>query len=212
MIAPAALALAMLFGSLSAHAQSIYGLTLRPTDAAPEGAPRGSADIVSANGTYEVSVNLSAASGVLKLDAFRGASAFVVWAVDMDGRSGRVGALDEQLRLDAARVEHLIARLYITAEPAAGASNPTGARLYEVTLRNVPEAEGVVASAQEAAPPTEAATAEPAPAGPTPTTAARNDTPKVLPTTGTGLGDLLVLAAAGLALVAAGLRLRAVRL
>jgi hypothetical protein len=254
----AALALVMLLGALPAHAQSIYGLSFRPTKAAPEDAPRGMVDIVAKNGDYIVSVNMAKAAPALDLGAL-GAKAFVIWAVDMDGQSHRVGQLDSGLQLEDATLDYVVAKLYLTAEPTADTKAPTGDRLYEVTLRRVVEVapEGAAEGAKEQAAsagqqaqqaatvtqaatkastkastaaatrpattqatvePTKTATAKPTvkPAStsipPTAAAASTEDKPTVLPTTGSNLGDMLVLLVVAGALIAAGLRLRTVRL
>jgi hypothetical protein len=92
-----ALTLSLSLVAVPAFAQSIYGLSFRTTDAAPEGAPRGSVDIVADDGSYLVTVDLTEALDVLFLDDFDGAEAFVVWAVGMDGVSENIGSLDEDL-------------------------------------------------------------------------------------------------------------------
>lgn len=207
-----AFALTLSLVAVPVFAQSIYGLSFRTTDAAPEGAPRGSVDIVADDGSYLVTVDLTEAADVLFLDDFDGAEAFVVWAVDMDGVSENIGVLDEDLFLEDAQVDYLIARLYLTAEPSADAESAAGERLYQVTLRNVTEAEEAEVEAQAAAEETPEATAEPE-ATALPTAQAEAEAkPTVLPTTGSGLGDLIVLAIVSFGLIGAGLRLRTVRL
>lgn len=228
----AALALAVLLGALPARAQSIYGLSFRPTDALPEETSRGTADIVAVEGEYFVSVDLSEAADALDLANFGDAEAFVVWAVAMDGKSTRVGALNDELRLEDTAVGFFIARLYLTAEPSADVDEASGDRLFEVTLRRVTEVASAAAdegdaeeAAEEAekgeesaqtAKSTESGAAAAAAAGATGATGAvaapsAEAKPHVLPTTGSDLGDLLVLLAVAGALILAGLRLRAVR-
>lgn len=220
----AALLLALLVGGLAAHAQSIYGLSFRPTEALPEDALRGTVDIVASGTEYVVSVDLGKASGELDLSRYDEASTFVVWAVDMDGESTNIGQLDDALRLEDAPVEFFIAKLYLTAEASGDVAKPTGERLYEVTLRRVTEVDLTAADeeGEEAEEATEAEEAEESEEAPKPTAAAASSQasstgtteakPQVLPTTGSHLGDLLVLAVVAVALITAGLRLRTVRL
>jgi hypothetical protein len=220
----------VLVGVQALHAQSIYGLSFRPTAAAPKDAPRGSADIVASDGDYLVSVDLSAAKSVLKLSGYTGAKAFVVWEVGMDGKSAPIGALDANLKLSDAKVDHLIAVLYVTAEPSADVTRASGDRLYEVTLRQVTEVSTASGTGAPAAAATSVAApvtatelvaagtvtatlaASPTASAPAPTSTPVESKPHNLPTTGGDLGDLLVLMAVALVLIGAGLKLRTVRL
>jgi hypothetical protein len=238
LVVVAGLVLALVWGALPASAQDIYGLSFRPTDAAPESSPRGTVDIVAGtDGKYVVTVDLSAADSVLKLANYPDADAFVVWSVDMDGKRRNLGVLDEGLVLGEAAADYLIAKLFLTAEADAAAAQPTTDRLYEVTLRNVAEVESTAArsgsgdtaakpaaktAAQAATAPTATTLAAPAasptvqaPAGAAAPTAAAAKTetgkPAELPTTGNNARDLAVLLAVVTGLVLAGIRLRTLR-
>jgi hypothetical protein len=196
-----------------ALAQSITGLSLRPADAAPEGSARGAADIMQSDGGFKVSVDLSSNADLLKISRFEGATAFVVWAVDMEGVAHRIGTLDDDLALADAPVDFVVARLIVTAEPSADAATMEGAPLFQAILRNVEVKSsegGAMAPAAEATattPEAEAtATSAPAP------TAGETTKPTVLPTTGSVAQDLAVLAALAAVLLLLGLRFRTVRL
>jgi hypothetical protein len=230
----AALVMALAWSVLPVHGQDIYGLSFRPTDAMGDFGARGKVDMVEDGDGFLVSVDLSGAAEGLKIEKFTGAAAFVVWWVDMDGKRHSLGTLNDALVLDDARADALIAKLFLTAEADAATAQPTGDRLYEVTLRNVAEVEttaGVLTSKDtakvsaaagttptEAAKPTGAAAAKPTEA-PKPTEAAKAGTetkkteakPGQLPTTGSAARDLLVLLAVVAGLVISALRLRAVR-
>ncbi len=201
-----ALGVALLQGTLTAQAQDILGLSVLPDPAMPAGTNRGSADIIRADdGSYLVSVDLSGAAEALDFDDFEGATAWVVWVVDMNGVRHNVGALNDNFVLEDATVDALVARIFLTAEAAADVTGPSEDRLFAATLRDVEEVESVE-PAPEAAEAAEAAEEE-APA-PTPVPATE---PEVLPTTGGLLHDLLVLAAVAAALLLVSLKLRAVR-
>jgi len=220
-----AVGLTLLIAAMPVSAQSIYGLSFRTTDAAPTGAPRGSVDIVAADGGYVVTVDLSNAKDELDLGSYGGAKDFVIWAVDMDGVSENIGTLDGNLLLEEAEFPRLIAKIYLTAEPSASVEEPSGQRLYETTLRSVTEVAPQASDAESAAmASTAAATAEsPTEEAAAPTTAPEptdasaaaktgSDKPKELPTTGSDLGDLIVLLVVSLILIGAGLKLRTVRI
>jgi hypothetical protein len=184
-----------------ALAQDVLGLSLRPTDEMPAGTARGTADIVQAEaGGYLVSVDLSAAAETMSLADFAGAAAFVVWAVDTDGMRHNLGALSGELVLEDVPVDYVVARLYVTAEPAAAAAAPEGAILFQAVLRNVEE----VGAAAEPTASGAAATPTAAPAAATPTTA----DPGNLPTTGSFVEDILLYVAVALPLIVGGMRLR----
>jgi hypothetical protein len=226
----AAVAGALLWAALPAFAQDIYGLSFRPTEALSETAPRGTVDIVAGEGdNYKVSVDLTGAEKVLKLGSYPGAAAFLLWGVDMDGQRHNLGVLGDDLTLADAAADYLVAKVFLTAESDEAATQPTGERLYEVTLRNVAEVETTSAGAAKPAAKTEtktetktgekaqaqAATATPKPAAPTvaPTTAAKAAEPKPsnLPTTGGETRDLLVLVLVVVGLGLGALRLRTIR-
>lgn len=136
----AAMVITLLFGPTPARAQDILGLSVRPTDLLPAGTARGSADILRSDaGGYLVSVDLSSAAEALVFDDYAGASAWVVWVVDMDGVRHNLGALDENLVLEDARTDGLVARVFVTAESAADVTTPSENRIFEATLRAVTE-------------------------------------------------------------------------
>ncbi len=205
------------------HAQDIVGLSLRATGAMPSGTGRGTLDIVKSNGAsnYLISVDFAGAAESLELNAFEGAEAWVVWAVDMDGIRHNLGTLNAESALKDIPVDYMVARVYLTAEPDAATKAPTGEPLFSVTLRNVTEVDTLPADAPAAAAATApagttagaaagAATAPPtaaAPAG----TAKDSAKPKELPTTGTWVQDVLAALAVATALIIGGWRLRMVR-
>lgn len=199
----------------SIFAQDIMGLSLRPTDAMTGAPGRGTVDIVRSNGAgnYSVNVNMSGSADAMDLSTFDGATAWVVWAVDMDGVRHNLGALDAELMLKDASADYMVARVYVTAEKDANAKQP-GEPLFIVTLRQVQEVDTVAsdedASADEAADEDadEAADEDKADES----ASADASQPKVLPTTGGPFSDLLVLLVVAAALLAGGLRLRTVRL
>jgi hypothetical protein len=223
LIVAAALAIVLLWVALPAFAQDIYGLSFRPTEALGETAPRGTVDIVAGEGDmYTVSTDLAGALKALKLGSYPAAAAFVVWGVDMDGQRHNLGVLGEDLTLADAEADFLVAKVFLTAEADTEATQPTGERLYEVTLRNVAEVETTTAAAGQTEAKTEAkaASAQAATATPkteeakaSPTTAAKVAEPKPsnLPTTGGETRDLLVLVLVVLGLGLGALRLRAIR-
>lgn len=131
--------LALVWSAMPALSQDIFGLSFRPTEDSDLSA-RGSVDIVSSGDGYVVTVDLANASDELRLDDYEGATAFVVWVVDMDGNVINVGELDDDLTLDDAEVDGVVAKVFVTPEADAG-SAPEGQRLYELTLRNVAELE-----------------------------------------------------------------------
>ncbi|MFN8422932.1 MAG: hypothetical protein U0470_05895 [Anaerolineae bacterium] len=216
----------------AAHAQNVQGLSLR-AGTALKGSPNGTVDIVGDGATANVKVDLSGAAETMKIADFKDAKAFVVWAVDMDGYRHNVGALTDELKLADVKVDYRVARLYVTAEADANASAPTGDPLYAVTLRTVTEKDGAPAGEAKASgaaastsssaasssstSSSSSAAASSAPAAPAAssssakTTAAAGAKPANLPTTGGGVPDLLVLAAATMALLAVGARLAAIR-
>jgi hypothetical protein len=224
----AALVLVLLWGALPTFAQSIYGLSFRPTDAAPASSPRGSVDIEAGEGdNYLVTVDLASAAPSLKLANYDGANSFVVWSVDMDGQRHNLGSLNDDLTAEKLKADHLIAKLFLTAEADAEVAQPAGDRLYEVTLRNVAEVESTSSSTLSKAAVAEAsATVEEKPtattvaagaakaetkASPTAETKPAEAKPQVLPTTGDSTRDLLVLLAVVVGLVLIGTRLRTLR-
>lgn len=213
----------------AAHAQNVQGLSLR-AGAALKGSPNGTVDIVGDGATANVKVDLSGAAETMKIADFKDAKAFVVWAVDMDGYRHNVGALTDELKLADVKVDYRVARLYVTAEADADASAPTGDPLYAVTLRTVTEKDGAPAgeakagsaaastsssSASSSSSSSAAASSAPAASAASSTSAktttASSAKPANLPTTGGGVPDLLVLAAATMALLAVGARLAATR-
>jgi hypothetical protein len=218
-IALAVAGLSLAAGVLPAAAQDILGLSLRPTQDMPSGTAPGSADIVASDGgKFVVSVDVSGAADNLKLDAYQGAKAFVVWAVDMNGVRHNLGALDKSLVLDKVPAGYPVAMLYVTAEPDVAITEPTGKQLFRAVLRNVEEssntatpAAGGASAAAATTGPTTAAAASTAAPQPTAATATAKK-PVDLPKTGTPVQDLLVLSLVALALVLAGLRIRTVRL
>jgi len=195
---------ALLLSAQSAYAQDILGLSLRATSALPEGTPSGLADIESDGGTYAVTVDLSGAAEGLSLEDFDGADGFVVWAVDMDGNRSNLGTLDADLMLEGGSVENRVARLYVTAESDTAVINPTGDRLFQVTLRSVEEKEAMAGeddAADEGEADDDGAAEEEA-----------DEKPAELPTTGSLMRDLLVLLAVAGALILGGARLSRVRI
>lgn len=206
----------------TAHAQNVQGLSFRAGDAL-KGSPNGTVDIVGDGATANVKVDLSGAAETMKIADFKDAKAFVVWAVDMDGYRHNVGVLTDELKLADVKVDYRVARLYVTAEADAKATAPTGDPLYAVTLRTVTEKDGAPAAeaktggAAASTASTSSTAASSAPAAPAAsgssakTTAATSAKPANLPTTGGGVPDLLVLAAAAMALLAVGARLAASR-
>jgi hypothetical protein len=191
--------------SAIAHAQGdIRGVSFRPTDAMPPGTGSGSADISAApDGTYRVSVDFSSQSETLVLDDFDGATAFVVWGVDMQGVEHRIGALTSDLVLEDASIDFLASGLIMSAEADADAASRTGDILFAITLRKVDKAAAASTTGTATA-------AAPAPTPP-PTAATSDSKPKELPTTGQLVRDLMVLAAVGLTLLVAGLQLKRAR-
>jgi len=220
-IAVVAVAAATLWAMPIARAQDIIGLSLRATDALPGETGRGAVDIVKSQGegNYRVKVDLSGASEGLDLAKFEGATAWVVWAVDMEGVRHNVGALNDQLLLEDAAIDYLVARVYVTAEKDANAKTPEGQPLFSVTLRNVeevdtlPEAPAAVASSTTGAP-AGAPAASTGAAAPKPgdTVAKETQKPADLPKTGSWVQDVLVVLLVGAALLVAGSRLRGMRL
>lgn len=201
----------------TAHAQDIVGLSLRATGEMPSGTGRGTLDIVKSNGAsnYLIGVDFAGAAESLELNAFEGAEAWVVWAVDMDGVRHNLGVLNAESALKDVAVDYVVARVYLTAEPDAAAKAPTGAPLFSVTLRNVTEVDTLPAEAPAAAA-TAAPTSAPAggaAAGAAPTVAATKDAskPNALPTTGTWVQDVLAALAVATVLILGGWRLRIVR-
>ena len=191
-------------------AQSIIGLSFRPTDAAPEGAGNGKVDIVSADGGYKVSVDLSANAEAFGERA-AGGEHLVVWAVDMDGKRHNLGTLDGDYVLKDAAADYMVAKVYVTAEDDAAAINPSSDPMFNLTLRTVTEVETPADQAMaESAKSEDAAKSDTSAAASS--AAAAPAKPKELPTTGTLVRDLLVLVAVAGALVAGGLRLRTVRI
>jgi hypothetical protein len=132
--------LALVWSAMPALSQDIFGLSFRPTEASDLSA-RGSVDIISSGDGYVVTVDLAAASDELSLDAYEDATTFVVWVVDMDGNVINVGELDDDLTLDDAEVDGVVAKVFVTPEADADGDAPEGQRLYELTLRNVAEVE-----------------------------------------------------------------------
>lgn len=218
------LALVAVLSASTAHAQNVQGLSLRAGDAL-KGSPSGAVDIVGDGETATIKVDIAAAAETMKIADFKDAKAFVVWAVDMDGYRHNIGTLSDELTLAEAKVDYRVARVYVTAEADAKANAPTGEPLYAVTLRSVTEKDGAPAGDAKAsgstsassAPAAGAAASSSAPAAgaassaPAKTTAAASTKPNVLPTTGSGASDLLVLAVAAALLLAAGVRLAGVR-
>lgn len=197
--------------AIPAHAQDILGLSFRPTDAMPEGSAGGLVDFVSTGTGTEVSIDLSSSAEGMSIEDFDGASDFVVWAVDMKGARHNLGPLNADLVLESAPVDFLVARVFVTAEADANATQPTGDRLYEVTLRGVEEVDSVPeqTDASEEATEEEDADAE---EGAEEEAEAEDATPKELPTTGDPMFDLMVLVALATVLIGGGLRLRTVKL
>jgi len=200
------------FGATTAHATDIYGLSFRPTETLGD-APRGTVDIVADGDGYLVSVDLSEARDALMLDDYD-AEAFVVWYVDMIGKSHRVGTLDDSLSIADGAVDHIVAKVYLTAEADADVDAPTGDRLYELTLRNILE-EGEERVVEEEAADTDEGSATDEDA----TTDEESDEdaddnggkPSELPPTGGQVRDLLMLVLVSATLLVGALRLRGVR-
>lgn len=203
-------ALVLLVNVAPVAAQSITGISVRPAEAAPTGSVKGWADILEENGSYKVSVDLSSNVERLRLSSFSNAEAFVVWAVDMEGMPHNIGVLDEDLKLESAKVDFVVARLIVTAEPEADAASMSGQPLFECILRQVELKVGApIAPAAPAS--QQLATKQPtAAAVPTATPTAEPTKPTELPTTGSVAQDLAVLAMLAAALLALGLRLRTV--
>lgn len=217
----AALAALGLAASLAAptYAQNILGMTMRPAPGSKDLAGTGLIDITRGEtaGSYAVKVDLSKAAESLDLSKFEGASAFVVWAVDMDGMRHNLGTLDGKMALAETKVDYGVAKVYVTAEADAKAAAPS-APLYVVTLRQVEEQESAPAAADSKAAASGAtATTDSKAAAPTtasaastvaPTAEAKKDSkPSTLPTTGSGSSDLVVMALLALLFVGAGLKL-----
>jgi len=196
-------------GTTPALAQDILGLSMRATEAMPEGTSRGLADIVDDGDGYAVSLDLSSAADALNLDDFDGAEAFVLWAVDMDGVRHNIGVLGDDGTLEDASVDFLIARLYVTAESDSAANQPTGDPLFLVTLRSVEEVDTVAEEDAEDADEAASEAADDTDEGEAATDEAK---PAELPTTGQPMRDLLVLLAMAGALLAGGLKLRSSRI
>ena len=214
-----ALAAVTLWTMPIARAQDIIGLSLRATDAMPGETGRGAVDIVKSQGegNYRVKVDLSGASEGLDFAKFEGATAWIVWAVDMDGVRHNIGTLSDQLLLENAAIDYLVARVYVTAEKDANAKTPAGQPLFSVTLRNVeevdtvPDAPAGVASSTTgaaAAAPASSAAAAPAAGG----AKKEAEKPADLPKTGSWVQDVLIVLLVGAGLLAAGLRMRGIRL
>lgn len=212
------------FTARAAHAQNVQGLSLRAGEALA-GSPSGTVDIVGDGTAATVQVNLSGSAETMKIADFKDAKAFVVWAVDMDGYRHNLGSLSDELKLSDVKVDYRVARVYVTAEADAKATAPTGDPLYAVTLRSVTEKDGAPAgeskassaassssasSSSSTASSSAASSSAPAAAA-AKTTSSTSAKPANLPTTGGGVPDLLVLAAATMALLAVGARLAAVR-
>ncbi len=203
-LALTALGLALGVGAMTAHAQGdIRGVSFRPTDAMSAGTGAGSADIsAAADGTYTVSVDFSTQTESLILDDFDGATAFVVWGVDMQGAEHPIGPLTKDSVLEDASIDYLPSGLLMSAEADPAAATRAGDILFKITLRQVDKAAAANATA------TATAAAEPT-AAPTAAAAASTSTkPKVLPTTGQLFRDLAVLAAVGFALLLGGMQLK----
>lgn len=229
------------WGTTAAHAEDIVGLSLRPTDAMPGEKARGSVDIVRSpgGGDYVIKVDLSPAAESMDLAKFDDASAWVVWAVDMDGVRHNLGTLDTKLMLQDAAVDYLVAKLYVTAEKDTESAKPAGEPLFSVALRSVEEVDAPAQSGSKSvaadatgttAPTTMSGTAKATTASGTPaagataaaTAVATTDSaaagakpgekPKELPTTGDPVQDVLMVVLVAAALLFGGWRLRAVRL
>jgi len=210
------IALLAVFTGTTAHAQNVQGISLRAGEAM-KGSPSGVVDIVGNGTSAKVAVDLSGAAETMKLADFEDATAFVVWAVDMDGYRHNIGTLSDELKIADAAVEYRVARVYVTAEADENAAAPTGDPLYSVTLRNVTEKSGEPAGASKASSAsTTASTAASTTSGSTASNAAKpaaaaGAKPANLPTTGGGMSDMMVLAAAALLLFGVGARLLGVR-
>ena len=227
----AAVAFALLWGALPANAQDIFGLSFRPTEAAPAESERGSVDMVSGdNDAHTVSVDLTKAEASLDLADYDNAAAFIVWWVNMDGERQRLGELDDDLMLEDAETDGLIARLFLTAEADADTDEPTGERLYEVTLRNVAETGMAAAAAadddadedadedadteeegDEATKDEDEDEDEDKDSSGSDSDEGEESNPSVLPTTGSNARDLLVLFAVATVLALFGWRVRTIR-
>lgn len=201
--------------SPAAHAQNVQGLSLRAGEAM-KGSPSGLVDIVGNGDAATVMLDLSGAAETMKLADFDGAKAFVVWAVDMDGYRHNLGALSDELKLADVEVDYRVARIYVTAEADAGAAAPTGDPLYAATLRNVTEKDGAPAGAAKASSAASSTSSSTSSTGAAASTgaakpAAAGAKPAELPTTGGGVGDLALLAAAAACLMFVGAKLAGVR-
>jgi hypothetical protein len=200
------------FASRPVRAQDILGMSLRPTGVMPAGTSAGAVDIVGQDGGgYLVSVDLSGVADSLASSDYAG-DTLVVWAVDTEGTTHRLGALSEQHVLEDAPADYLIARIFVTSEASAEAAAPSGESLFQATLRNVPQAETTATpAAEEGEGEGEEAAAGQAPSTPEPTKAAN---PQDLPRTGAlDHGPLPIVALAMLALLgfaAAGAAFKAV--
>lgn len=208
---------ASLVGVRQVAAQDIVGLSMRPTEANPGAEGNGSLDITrsSGEGNYEVAVDMSGVAEGMDLAQHEGATAWVVWAVDMDGVRHNLGTLDEEMMLTAP-VDYVVAKVYVTAEADPATTQPTGEPLFISTLRNVDEVDTVPAPA--AAAPAEGTTAgsvqdTPKDAAPAAGEAAGAESakPQALPTTGDPIQDTLLFLAVAAALLLLGWRLRSVR-
>lgn len=207
------IALFAVFAGTTVHAQNVQGITLRAGETM-KGSPNGVVDIVGNGTTADVSIDLSGAAETMKLADFKDAKAFVVWAVDMDGYRHNIGTLSDELKLAEAAVDYRVARLYVTAEADAKATDPSGDPLYSVTLRNVTEKSGApsgAAKSSSAASPGASTSSTASTTSAAKPAAAAGTKPSELPTTGGGLSDMMVLAAAALLLVGVGARLVGVR-
>lgn len=202
-----ALGLALGLGAMTAHAQGdIRGVSFRPTDAMPAGTGAGRADISAASdGTYTVSADFSTQSDSLVLDDFDGATAFVIWGVDMQGVEHNIGPLTGEFVLEDASIDYLPSGLLMSAEADAAAEARAGDILFQITLRQVDKAAAASATGTATA-----AAAAPT-AEPTKAAAATSTKPKELPTTGQLFRDLAVLAAVGFVLLLGGMQLRRAR-
>lgn len=221
-----------------AAAQDIRGLTLRATDKFATGTG-GIVDLVKQpeGAGYLIKVDLSKAAEGLKGAEFKDAKAFVVWAVDMEGTRHNVGKLSDKGVLEDAKTSFVVAKLFVSPEGDANAVQPTGDRIYELTLRSVTETDKAPASSAKAAvavaPATSSGSSSASASGSTggttsagasttaasassnvsSTTTASSDksNPQTLPTTGEPWQDLSVLAAVALLLLAGGWRLARAR-
>lgn len=201
-LAAAAFGVALALGATTASAQDILGVSFRATEAMPAGTDRGTADIRANDGGYIVSADFSDVTDSLVLDDFEGATAWVVWAVDMNGQESNIGQLNSDLVLEDASVDFMPSGLTMTAEASADVTSPSSEALFRVVLRQVEQSseESAATAAATATPKSETAS------GGSP------EKPSELPTTGQLLRDLLVLAAVAVVLLVGGLQLRRVRL